>query len=113
MGNTIVAFHELPKEDVVQRRYTEWGYNHETLDAIYWRVKCPMCEDGMMFEYVEGDPTRVVCFKCGYTKPAPNLSTTRRYTYEDYRELMLARDGFEWLFKEQSLASKELRREEG
>ena len=60
-----------------------------------------MCKDGMMFEYVEGDPTRAECFKCGYTKLAPNLNKTRRYTYEDYRELMLVRDGFEWLFEEE------------
>jgi len=91
----------LPKEEDVQRRYTDWGYNHQTIEALYWRVKCPNCEDGMMFLYAEDDPTKIKCHRCGYRKPVPDLSNTRKYSYEDYRELHLVRDGFAWLFPSQ------------
>ena len=95
----MIHIFELPKEDVVQRRYTDWGYNNETIDALYWRSVCWKCGE-LMFGFDE-ESEEVFC-KNGHRKPAPNYNTTRRYSYEDYRELSLVRDGFEWLFPPQA-----------
>ena len=88
---------KLPKETVVQRRYTDWGPNHAMIDALYWRSVCWKCGE-LMFGFDE-ETSKIFC-KNGHRKPVPDYNNAERHSYEDYRELMLLRDGIQWLFSD-------------
>ena len=91
----MIFIRELPKETIVQRRYTDWGPNHQLIESLYWRSVCWKCGE-LMFGFDE-ETLEIYCKK-GHRKPAPNYLEAQKYSYEDYRELSLVRDGFEWLF---------------
>ena len=109
-----IMFFELPKEDRVVNRYTDWGPNHQLMDYLHSRTKCYQCKDGMMFAYAPDSTTHVICHRCGAIKKAPDLSGDfPKRTLADHRELMLFRDGIRWLFpseyEELTIFSKGLR----
>lgn len=104
MKNKVFLIKLTPKQ-VLESRYSDFGYNHALLESLHSRIQCPNPEcNALVFSYDPDDENYLKCHKCGTRKRTPG--SFPEYTPSDCIELMRVRDGFGFLFS-QGLAKKE------
>ena len=100
-GGRTMSLREREPLQAFNSRYGDFGPNHALMDSLVSRMRCPnpKCK-ALVFGYDPEDHYYLKCHKCGTRKVAP--TNWPSYTPSDVIQLFQVRDGFNFLFGDQS-----------